>query len=111
MFFLFIGVVGVITYFLYVNSDFFYASATAAFFLVVLLTISFTKLVMFGSKKGNLEFFCAMFTFLISDVFFGSKKLTNPETIYILLSSTCYLLAYYLITRAVLKKTLTKKLI
>lgn len=93
-----------LSFLFYKNIAFFYVSALATVILIALLTITFTRLLSLGAKRGNLEMFIGTAIFLIADAFFGSKKLTSNEIIYPILSATCYLIAYFLITKSVLKE-------
>lgn len=92
-----------IAYASYDNSIFFYIAVLATILLSILASISFTKLLSKGIKRGNLEFFIAFFIFIISDALFGSKKLTSSDVIYTLLSSTFYLISYLLIVQGAIK--------
>lgn len=89
------------------ETSFFYLSIVITSLLVVLLTITFNRILTHGLKRGNLEAFLAMCSFLISDVFFGSEKLDRITPIYLIFGSLFYYVAYFLLTKSVL---LNKKL-
>lgn len=107
--FVFTTPISIIVYTLFKHTRFYYASAIATYLLVVALAIAFTRVLNFGMKNRNLELFLATFLFLASDMLFGSKKLSETETIYITLSSGSYLVAYLLIALAMIKKAIYKK--
>lgn len=97
-------IITVLVFILFKNTYFYYISAIATYFLIALLSITFTRLINFGMRKGNLEFFLAVAIFLVSDAFFGSQKLVQTHILNIIISSTSYLIAYLLITISLKKK-------
>lgn len=99
--------ISIIVYVLYQPTRFYYLATLATYFLIIILAMTFTRLLIFGVKKGNLELFLAAFLFLLSDAFFGSRKLSETYSIYIALSSSMYLIAYFLITQAMIKRDST----
>lgn len=101
---LFVFSIGLILYVLYKNTLFYYLSALATILLIVLLSISFTRLLTLGRKQGNLELFIAISIFLIADALFGSQKINGTNLTYIILSATFYYVAYFLIIQFVIKK-------
>lgn len=102
--FLLLVVIAMLISSLYYNgSVFFYLSLVVSSLLIIILTLSFLG-VLNSTKKGALEFFIAIFLFVVSDMIFGAKRVTGINTSFIILASLFYNIAYYLITKSVLKR-------
>lgn len=91
----------VIVYFFYQNTLFFYSSALATIFLIVLLSITLTSLSSLGNNKPSLYMFLAALLFMLSDVFFGSQKVDTIRQPYIISIISFYYLGYFLIIHSI----------
>lgn len=103
--FVFAGVViSIILYMMFVNTLFFYLSILTSVALLILLSISFTKLLTGGLSKGNKEMFMSVAIFIFSDALSGSKKIEGTTSTFVALSVLLYNIAYYFMIVSLIKK-------
>lgn len=87
----------------YQENEFFYSSVVITFMLVILLSLSFSRVLSSGNRNGNIEGFLAMCSFLVADAVFGSKKIEGVMPFYLMFGALFYYIAYILLVLWVLK--------
>lgn len=96
--------IGVLIFSLYLNnSTFFYLSLSAMILLIALIIIAFLNLLA-TTKKGNLAFFMAISLFVISDTIFGTQQLNHISSVFLIIASAFYNIAYFLLVQHQIEK-------
>lgn len=104
VFSLFFGALVLILFLMFKNSLFYYFSVFSGIALAVLISLSFSIMLVNNDRRGHIEMFIGMFLFVFTDAVFGIQKIGTTNYIYLLVAALLYNLANYLVTVSIIKK-------